>query len=841
MIIDSMHGVSVPPCTDIIRQGDIGASEFYVLEEGSCEVWVQPDSAAKPTKALTYTAGSAFGELALLYSSPRAATVRAVSSCKLWVMERAVYHTVKRNFTHEAFVARHKLLDNVPALKHLTSHQRATLVDALQQVDFKAGQTIFKKGDPGNEFFIIREGTAVVKEGGNGTVLAKLSPGQYFGERALLGAEVRAADVIADTRLLCYKLTRAHFDALLGSREDIWRYEALQKVSLLNTLGEQQLWQLAQAMETVSFAKDQVVFMAGDPGDLFYVVQEGSFSCYEADSGKELAKVLPGGCFGELALLQREPRKACVMATTASIALTLSRDQFSALLGNLSQLRNVWRLDILRKVPLLAGLDPKQLNQLAHALQPLAVKSGDTVITQGEVGDKFFIVERGNLGAYISPGALSSAVPPSLSPRVTRPGSVGGGSPAASRPQPGSPQSGMSPRSAPSPAEKPVITYGQGSYFGELALLRNGPRAATVRALSDASLLILGRSDFNRLLGALTPQMEADAEAYISAALRGQGKELVMEEVHATAVLGAGGFGQVLLVKYQNSYHALKCVAKAFVQEQGLVAHIKREKNTMLECRSPFLVNLHGTSQDDQTLYMMMDAVMGGELFGYLQTRTRPLDEAHARFYAASVVCGLQYLHDKELVYRDLKPENLLIDLQGYVKMADFGFVKNVKRGTKTYTLCGTPEYLAPEIIMNKGHNASADWWALGVLIFELVAGLPPFMHQDRLCMFRKACARELTWPKHFSGSLKSLLDRLLDPNPLYRIGSGRAGAGEIRTHPWFAGFDWEGFQARRLPAPYMPKQPAHPGDPVNFRNMTPLNHVFKCKRDMPRAPFDDF
>ncbi|GFH26778.1 predicted protein [Haematococcus lacustris] len=103
-------------------------------------------------------------------------------------------------------------------------------------------------------------------------------------------------------------------------------------------------------METVSFAKDQVVFMAGDPGDLFYVVQDGSFSCYEADSGKELAKVLPGGCFGELALLQREPRKACVMATTASIALTLSRDQFSALLGNLSQLRNVWRLDILRKV-----------------------------------------------------------------------------------------------------------------------------------------------------------------------------------------------------------------------------------------------------------------------------------------------------------------------------------------------------------------------------------------------------------------------------------------------------------------------------------------------------------
>lgn len=157
IIIDSMHAVSVPAGTDIIRQGDSPASEFYVLEEGSCEVWVKTSAGGKPTKAITYSSGSAFGELALLYSSPRAATVRSTSPCKLWVMERGVYHAVKRNFTHEAFAARHKLLDNIPPLRNLSPHHRALLVDALVAVEFPQGQAVFRKGDPGDAFYIVRD------------------------------------------------------------------------------------------------------------------------------------------------------------------------------------------------------------------------------------------------------------------------------------------------------------------------------------------------------------------------------------------------------------------------------------------------------------------------------------------------------------------------------------------------------------------------------------------------------------------------------------------------------------------------------------------------------------
>ncbi|KAG2497546.1 hypothetical protein HYH03_004293 [Edaphochlamys debaryana] len=771
VIIDSMYEVEVAPGTDIIRQGDREASQFYVLEQGVCEVWVRAPSAPAPKKVLIYSAGSAFGELALLYAAPRAATVKATTRCVLWVMERAVFNAVKRNFTHEQFVARHNLLDQVPALKHLSSHQKALLVDALNQVEYKPGRHVFRRGDPGSDFFIVKEGGALVKDAAGG-VLAKLGMGQYFGERALLGGETRAADVVADGRLVCYVLSAESFRELLGSQEEIWRFEHLKEVPILSACSERQLWQLARAMTSVAFKQGQVVFRKGEPGDCFYIVHSGAFTVFD-DAGKELARVGEGGCFGELALLRAEARAATVMALSDATALSLSREQFTRLLGNLATLRNVWRFEALRKVPLLASIEPSTRAQLAAALKPVSYKAGDDVIKQGDIGDKMYIVERGELGVFKD-------------------------------------------------RQGPIKSYGPGAYFGELALLRNEPRAATVRATTNVQLLELDRQGFNSHMGSLMPAMHKEADNYLrqGAAFKPRSMAIDVNQAQAVAVLGAGGFGQVLLVKYNGGFHALKAVSKAFVKEQGLVEHIKREKDLLAACDSPFLVRLEGTATDDTTLYMMMEAVMGGELFSYLQTRTRPLDESHARFYAASVVMGLEYLHDRDCVYRDLKPENLLIDLQGYVKVTDFGFVKKLKKGDKTFTLCGTPEYLAPEIIMNKGHNAAADWWALGVLVFELCNGLPPFMDEDRLAMFRKICNRELTFPKHFSKELRHLVERLLDPNPPFRAGAGREGAAEIKNHPWFAGFDWESFAAKKMPAPYIPKQPKDGADTCNFAPM---------------------
>lgn len=204
---------------------------------------------------------------------------------------------------------------------------------------------------------------AVVQDGQN--LLAQLQAGQYFGERALLGAEVRAADVHAKTKLVCYRLSRKQFEDLLGSTDEIWRYEALRRVPLLYNLTERSQWRLAHALRQEIIPKGQVVFNMGDPGDNFYIIQEGVFSC-RGQGGKELTRIGDGSCFGELVLLREDKRAATVVALTNAKVLVLSREEFNRTLGTLAQLKHVWCFENLRKVPLFHSLPIETLGKLAQ-------------------------------------------------------------------------------------------------------------------------------------------------------------------------------------------------------------------------------------------------------------------------------------------------------------------------------------------------------------------------------------------------------------------------------------------------------------------------------------------
>ncbi|KAL6065416.1 cytochrome c oxidase subunit 1 [Balamuthia mandrillaris] len=199
-------------------------------------------------------------------------------------------------------------------------------------------------------------------------------------------------------------------------------------------------------------------------------------------------------------------------------------------------------------------------------------------------------------------------------------------------------------------------------------------------------------------------------------------ENMSLEDFEKVRTLGTGTFGRVWLVKHKatGKFFALKVLKKVEVVRLKQVDHIKNEKKVLSQVNCPFIVNLYGTFQDDTNLYLLMEYVIGGEMFCHLRRAGRfPNDTA--RFFAAQVVLALEHLHSKDILYRDLKPENLLLDKNGNIKIVDFGFAKHVE--DRTWTLCGTPEYLAPEIIQSKGHGKAVDWWALGVLIFEMLAG----------------------------------------------------------------------------------------------------------------------
>ncbi|WVW84081.1 hypothetical protein I302_106110 [Kwoniella bestiolae CBS 10118] len=209
----------------------------------------------------------------------------------------------------------------------------------------------------------------------------------------------------------------------------------------------------------------------------------------------------------------------------------------------------------------------------------------------------------------------------------------------------------------------------------------------------------------------------------------------------------------------------------------------------LVRVRHPFLVNLWGTFQDVNNLYMVMDFVAGGELFSLLRKSQR-FPNSVAKFYAAEVALALDYLHSLDIIYRDLKPENLLLGADGHVKVTDFGFAKHVP--DITWTLCGTPDYR---------YNKSVDWYALGVLIFEMLAGYPPFFTEDGNPM---KLYEKVSQP--IKNTLTELLKNLLVGDLTKRYGNLRAGSSDIFAHGWFAEVDWDKLYRREIPAPYVPK-----------------------------------
>ncbi|KAA8633234.1 hypothetical protein SMACR_01361 [Sordaria macrospora] len=225
-----------------------------------------------------------------------------------------------------------------------------------------------------------------------------------------------------------------------------------------------------------------------------------------------------------------------------------------------------------------------------------------------------------------------------------------------------------------------------------------------------------------------------------------------LSDFHRIRTLGTGTFARVVLVRPANGteidrqkVYALKILRKTEVIRLKQIDHVRHERQILKDVTGhPFITSLQASFADRDFLYLLLDYIPGGELFTYLR-KYRRFDEEMARFYAAEIVLVLEYLHEKQggIAYRDMKPENLLLDADGHIKLVDFGFAKRLgykddEHPVETYTLCGTPEYLAPEVIQNKGHTTAVDWWALGILIYEFLTGYPPFYHNNPLEIYRQ-------------------------------------------------------------------------------------------------------
>jgi len=664
----------------------------------------------------------------------------------------------------------------------LTKEERRLLIDAMKADEVPAGTIIIQQGEVGDYFYVVEDGNISFNVDGNN--VGACSRGASFGELALLYNCPRAATCIANSMCKIWKVDQRTFRYMLANNNANLQkgvLEVLRKVQFLSNLDEATLIRIADALTSVSYNEGDRIINKGDAGEVFYILKEGRVRVHDIGFGDSqyVDQVLgPGDFFGERALLTGDPRLANITAEVASVTLCLSREEFERILGPLQDLiDHALKKRVLMGVPIFANsqFQPYEMSRLTDLLAEVAFHKGEVLAEEGQPAKQnLYIIREGKVTVANENGMISTLTP--------------------------------------------------GDYFGE-KLIQSGDGAVsqqTITAEERVKCGVLTKASIESVIGHIS-RLGKSAEP----AKTQLDKSIDFKDLVKFRILGVGTFGKVWLVSHKPSGvpYALKMLNKREIIGHHQVEGVIREKNIMTSIDHPFVVNLICTFQDDKHLYMLIELVQGGELFSVIHTETRDgIPNANSRFYAACILESLAHLHHRHITYRDLKPENILIDALGYCVLVDLGFAKIVM--DKTYTLCGTPEYLAPEIILSKGHDKGVDYWAFGVLIYEMLVGRSPFYSYgtDQVSLFKRIVQVKYSFPPGgvVNEVAQDLIQRLIVRRQSNRFGCLARADMDIRDHAWFSVITTDKLLQKQIPAPWVPKIK----DPLDASHFDSYRHV---------------
>jgi len=609
-----------------------------------------------------------------------------------------------------------------------------------------------------NGLYVVLEGAVVIEGGGSVWQQA----GSLLGEQQLLYE--RLDDTPLRARAVTAKTKMAHLrrDTFQQHMEGARRAKLEQNMALISSIGlfdglsVAERFKLADACKNRGYSIDDRIIKQGEAGSEFFILLSGSAKVYRAEgAGVEtcIDNKYAGDCFGEQALLSDQPRSATIVAADhGTEVLCIDKNMFDSLLGQLGGIlerHEAHRNELMMvEVEIFRHLSATTRAQLLARMERVSFANEDFVFRQGEYADKMYIIKSGEVEVLV--------------------GTPGGGIP---------------------PLQK-IDHLVHGRCFGERALVRREPRMAHIRAKGALECLTISKADFDELaLAEQTSYWESRWE-----------KEETRDPSHFKVVrsLGAGAFGTAYLVQHRSHperMYALKALPKDSTRMRVCADAVLREKDILASLPiSFFVVTLHNAFQCPDYLYMLMDLAPGGELYQIMANNTR-FHPLQARFYMACIVLAIEHLHRHNVIFRDLKPENLLIDRKGYLKLIDMGFARRLRADEKAYTLCGTPYYLAPEMIQHLGHDKGLDWWSVGVISFEMIDGSPPFLGGDEMEVYDKVLklnysydsdAHDAAAGSYFCADSKDLIRRLICLEPSRRLGNLRDGAEDIKNHRWF-------------------------------------------------------
>jgi len=745
----------------VVEQGKMGTT-FFVTQSGTLEVSVNG------SVYNTLAAGKAFGGLALLYNCPRTATVKALDTCGVWGANGGTFHKVLQDNAQKHYAENRKFLDSIRLFDGLTSRQKDRVGEAFFNEVFEGGARVVTEGDTTSAIYFVKKGElqsvkgGVVKPNGEfsgGTEESRLGPGDCFGEAALLKNEKAVVTVLTVGRseLLCISV--GELREVLGSDlaaclERNFILNGLKKSPVIGQFSSTQQYEIVKAMVIRDYRGGQRV----EDGLRFLIVLDGRLSKAGKDSPVSLERGnwYEDGAFVESTQISRTdgsgsrppppgekveikdlvvgPKGARLgILSKEGLATALKELGLSAVVSAEEASDFTRKMVLAKKVHIFRHLSQEQTNKLVKSFVLQRYRKGAHVIKQGEVGSSFFVIANGEVSVMID---------------GTR-----------------------------------VRNLGKNAYFGERALLFDEPRTATVEVLSnEAELWSIEKSTFSQIV-------KGNMQQELMHRIRLQDTSVTLKDLRHIKVIGAGAAGVVRLVRHKKTQmrYALKRVMK---QNGQIPDEVKRECDLLKETDHPFIMTLVNTFETAKSVYILTELITGGELHGAIRQIPTVLSRAHAQFYTGSLVIILEELSDKNIVYRDLKPENVMLDQQGYLKLIDFGIAKKLEEGkSRTFTMIGTPHYMAPEVMRGHGYGTEVDLWSLGVMLFEFVCGYLPFA--DDLDDPTEVCTAVLKDPLQFPSRYKdthgrALMQGLLCRQPKKRLGSGIKGYEDVKEAEFF-------------------------------------------------------
>jgi cGMP-dependent protein kinase len=739
----------------LFKAGNEG-TEFYIIKKG--KILINTEYGDKYLKEW-----ETFGELALIQNGKRTATAIAIERCELFVLNGVTFREMLKKINETDLNEKIDSLKSNALFSLSGNNKLKALSNIMIKCTFKGGETIVYKNDLGDSIYIIRVGEVQCldydEENNKVKKIRHLKPKDYFGEASVLFDVKRTLSIkVLEPYMECYQISKYNLESILGHDyrqiiiSSICKMAFAKSKYLKHFVNPTYFKKIMEKGKMKDFEDKEVVISCENLTSKFYVVLMGNL----IEENTDLIVCTRGELYVDPMIRSGNLPKRNIIAGFNLKVVEFDLNEIVISLGiKIKNKNNNYKIfkifedvDNLRKISLFKETPSHKLVDIVMKMTMKTYKENDVIFEEGEIGDKLYMIKSGRVRVYSK--------------------------------------------------NKYMRELGEGSCFGEVALLLDEPRTATIIAACDCKICYLTKEAFNSLVDENMLNYLHD-KIYLE-----EGYNLSLEDFYYAKGLGHGKFGNVSLVHNMRHFFAIKAVSRKAAEKQKiLIKYFIQERNILLTLEHPFIMKLLKTFKTKNNIFFLLEYIKGRGMNKYLNNRIKLSNEKETIFYIANILLALDYLNSRQVCHRDLKPDNIIIDEKGYLKIIDFGTSIIIDKNY-TNTVTGTPHYMAPEILLGQGYGFSCDYWSLGIIAYETYYGNYPFGRnaKDPIDVYKEVIRKEVIY-NGGENSIIQLIGGLLTKNETDRICSLE----KAKQYEALKNFEWEDLKEFKIKPQYIPKK----------------------------------